>query len=41
MITKSLLLNTDAWDLTLDGSGNLATTPNPYAVAQDLSLIHI
>lgn len=37
MLTKSLQLNTDAWDITLDGAGNLATTSNPYAVAQDVA----
>lgn len=34
MITKSLLL-TDQWDITLDDSGNIGSTANPYAVAQD------
>ena len=37
MITKSLRLNTDSWDIALDDSGNIASTPNPYAVAQDVA----
>lgn len=36
MITKSLLL-TDQWDITLDDSGNIGSTANPYAVAQDVA----
>lgn len=35
MITKSMLLETETWDLSLDASGNIAATQNPYAVAQD------
>ena len=35
MITKSMLLETETWDLSLDASGNIASTQNPYAVAQD------
>lgn len=37
MLTKSLLLNTDTWDLQLDDFGNIAQTENPYAVAQDVA----
>ncbi|MCU5775134.1 hypothetical protein N5923_23250 [Erwiniaceae bacterium BAC15a-03b] len=37
MLTKSLLLNTDAWDIGLDDTGNLAITSNPFAVAQDVA----
>ena len=36
MQTTSLLLD-DNWDLTLDSLGNLATTSQPYAVAQDVA----
>lgn len=36
MLTKSLLL-TDQWDLSLDDSGDIAITANPYAVAQDVA----
>jgi hypothetical protein len=32
MLTKSLLL-TDQWDITLDDTGSMAITANPYAVA--------
>lgn len=31
----TMLLDTDAWDLTLDASGNWAVAAAPYAVAQD------
>lgn len=37
MLTRSLLLETEKWDLTLDDSGNIAITANPYAVAQDVA----
>lgn len=37
MQTRSLLLDTEAWDITLDDNGNLAVTDNPYAVAQDVA----
>lgn len=37
MITKSLLLETDSWDISLDSFGNMAITDNPYAVAQDVA----
>ncbi len=36
MLTKSLLL-TDQWDITLDDTGSMAITANPYAVAQDVA----
>jgi hypothetical protein len=32
---KTLLLTTDAWDLTDDASGNIAVAEEPYALAQD------
>lgn len=32
---KTLLLDTDRWDLVLDASGNIAMATNPYALAQD------
>ncbi|WP_391529666.1 hypothetical protein [Photorhabdus akhurstii] len=37
MQTRSLLLDTESWDLTLDDSGNIAITDNPYSVAQDVA----
>jgi len=37
MFTKSIQLDTDKWDITIDDSGNLAQTANPYAVAQDVA----
>lgn len=37
MLTKSFLLDTDTWDLKLDGKGNIAITSNPMAVAQDVA----
>lgn len=37
MQTRSLLLDPDTWDITLDDGGNLAVTDNPYAVAQDVA----
>lgn len=37
MHTRSLRLDTQTWDLMLDGAGNLAVTDNPYAVAQDVA----
>jgi len=37
MQMRSLLLDTDTWDITLDEKGNLAVTDNPYAVAQDVA----
>jgi len=36
MLTKSLLL-TYQWDITLDDTGSMAITANPYAVAQDVA----
>jgi len=35
MLTKSFLLDTDKWDISLDDTGSIAITANPYAVAQD------
>ena len=32
---QSLLLDTVAWDLTVDASGNIAVASDPYAIAQD------
>lgn len=32
---KTLLLSTDAWDLMVDASGNIAVADEPYALAQD------
>ncbi len=32
---NTLFLNTSAWDLVLDASGNIAMAANPYALAQD------
>lgn len=32
---KSLLLDTQLWDLVLDVNGNIAVASNPYAMAQD------
>lgn len=37
MITKSFMLETDSWDISLDSFGNIAITDNPYAVAQDVA----
>uniref|UniRef100_UPI0036DD607A hypothetical protein n=1 Tax=Photorhabdus sp. RM322S TaxID=3342825 RepID=UPI0036DD607A len=37
MQTRSFLLDIKSWDLTLDDSGNIAITDNPYAVAQDVA----
>lgn len=33
----TILLDADAWDLTLDGFGNIAMATAPYAVAQDVA----
>ncbi|MGP4254566.1 hypothetical protein [Escherichia coli] len=35
MFTRSFLLDTESWDLSLDETGSIARTENPYAVAQD------
>lgn len=32
---KTLLLQTDAWDLCIDASSNIAVASNPYSLAQD------
>ncbi|WP_147196061.1 hypothetical protein [Pantoea sp. CCBC3-3-1] len=37
MLTKSFELETASWDLSLDDSGSIAITKNPYAVAQDVA----
>ncbi|WP_246550193.1 hypothetical protein [Photorhabdus caribbeanensis] len=37
MRTRSLLLDTESWDLTLNDSGNIVITDNPYFVAQDVA----
>ncbi len=34
---NTLLLDTVAWDLVLDASGNIAMAQPPYAVAQDVA----
>lgn len=34
---KTLLLDTDAWDLVLDANGNIAVASEPYALAQDVA----
>lgn len=34
---KTLLLDTETWDLILDASGNMAVASDPYALAQDAS----
>ena len=34
---KTLLLDTQAWDLVLDASGNIAVADAPYAIAQDVA----
>lgn len=35
MANSTLLLDTVAWDLTLDANGNIAVASAPYALAQD------
>ncbi|WP_324723859.1 hypothetical protein [Lelliottia sp. JS-SCA-14] len=37
MLTKSFLLVTEKWDISLDDTGSIAITSNPYAVAQDVA----
>lgn len=37
MITLSLMLDTDSWDIGLDDRDNLQTVGNPYACAQDVA----
>lgn len=34
---NTLLLDTQAWDLVLDASGNIALAAPPYAIAQDIA----
>ena len=36
-MSKSLLLDTAAWDLVLDASGNIAACTEPYSLAQDVA----
>jgi hypothetical protein len=36
-MTKSLLLDTAAWDLVLDAGGNIAVCSEPYSLAQDVA----
>lgn len=36
-MTKTLLLDQAAWDLVLDGSGNIALASEPYAIAQNVA----
>lgn len=35
MQSKSFYLDTDTWDITLDGNGYMKTSQNPYSIAQD------
>lgn len=37
MTYKTLQLDTDTWDLVLDGQGNIAIANDGYAVAQDVA----
>lgn len=37
VITSSLYLNPDTWDIELDDTGNIAVVENPYACAQDVA----
>ena len=34
---KTLLLDTETWDLCLDANGNIAVASEPYAIAQDVA----
>ncbi|WP_048996448.1 hypothetical protein [Burkholderia multivorans] len=34
---KTLLLDTEAWDLVLDANGNIALADEPYSIAQDVA----
>ena len=34
---QTLLLSLGAWDLTLDGNGNIAVVNAPYSIAQDVA----
>lgn len=36
-MTKSILLDTVAWDWVLDASGNIAACTEPYSLAQDVA----
>ncbi|WJV53212.1 hypothetical protein PCO85_18845 [Prodigiosinella aquatilis] len=37
MITLSLMLDTESWDIGLDDRNNLQTVGNPYACSQDVA----
>ncbi len=37
MAGHTLLLDTEAWDLTLDSGGNIATTQDSYGIAQNVA----
>lgn len=37
MTYKTLMLDPETWDLTLDGNGNIAIAEDGYAVAQDVA----
>lgn len=37
MTYKTIQLDTDTWDLMLDGQGNIAIATDSYAVAQDVA----
>lgn len=34
---RTMLLDIDAWDLTIDSAGNIAVAEDPYARAQDVA----
>ncbi len=34
---KTLLLDTDEWDLVLDANGDIALADEPYAISQDVA----
>ncbi|KSW22629.1 MULTISPECIES: hypothetical protein [unclassified Pseudomonas] len=36
-MASTLLLDRSAWDLVLDGEGNVALATEPYAIAQDVA----
>ena len=36
-MSKTLLLDLNAWDLVLDSSGNIALASEPYSVVQDVA----
>lgn len=37
MQSKSFYLDPDSWDITLDGSGQMKISNNPYSIAQDVA----